>query len=108
MKTLIAVAVMALSVLSFSANASSKDTLLEAALAYKNDTPNYTSQGYFMGMVTMAAEAGDNCIPEGLQLKYVFSKVASAVLLDAKINSMERPSDMVIYAIHKSYPCTKS
>ena len=68
MKTLIAVAVVALSVLSFNAQASSRETLLDAAADYKANNANFVNQGYFMGMVTMGVEAGKNCVPEHLKL----------------------------------------
>ncbi|AWY03414.1 hypothetical protein PP764_gp48 [Escherichia phage phi G17] len=109
MKTLIAVAVVVLSALSFGAQASSRATLLEAAAkAYKYDTPDYTSQGYYMGMVSMAVDITDNCVPEGIQLKHVLHKVADEILLDATIQKLNHPADMINVAIHKAYPCVKS
>lgn len=108
MKTLIAVAVVAISVLSFGAQASSRATLLEAAADYKADNKNFVNQGYFMGMVTMATEAGDNCVPEGIKLGGLFDKVASIILYDRKVNAVEKPSDMVLLAIDTAYPCTKA
>lgn len=90
MKTLIAVAVVALSVLSFSAQASSRTTLLEAAADYKDNNANFVNQGYFMGMVTMGAEAGDNCVPEGIKLGDLFDKVASIILYDRKVNAVKK------------------
>ena len=108
MKTLIAVAVLATSVLSFGANASTKNLLVSAAEAYKYDTPDYTSQGYYMGMVSMAVDITDNCVPEGIQLKHVLHKVADEILLDSTIQKLNHPADMVNVAIHKAYPCVKS
>lgn len=108
MKTLIAVAVVALSVLSFSAQASSRTTLLEAAADYKANNANFVNQGYFMGMVTMGAEAGDNCVPEGIKLGDLFDKVASIILYDRKVNAVKKPSDMILMAIDTAYPCIKS
>lgn len=108
MKTLIAVAVVALSVLSFSAQASSRATLLEAAADYKANNANFVNQGYFMGMVTMGAEAGNNCVPDGMKLGPLFDKVASIILYDQKVNAVEKPSDMVLLAINTAYPCVKS
>lgn len=108
MKTLIAVAVVALSVLSFSAQASSRATLLEAAADYKANNQNFVNQGYYMGMVTMGAEAGDNCVPEGIKLGNLFDKVASIILYDRKVNAVEKPSDMILLAIDTAYPCVKS
>ena len=108
MKTLIAVAVVALSVLPFSTQASSRATLLEAAADYKANNANFVNQGYFMGMVTMGAEAGDNCVPEGMQLGNLFDKVASIILYDRKVNAIKKPSDMILMAIDTAYPCVKS
>lgn len=108
MKTLIAVAVVALSVLSFSAQASSRETLLEAAAAYKAGNDSFVNQGYFMGMVTMGAEAGDNCVPNGIQLGDLFDKVATIILYDRKVNAVKKPSDMILMAIDTAYPCIKS
>lgn len=108
MKTLIAVVVVALSVLSFSAQASSRETLLEAAAAYKAGNDSFVNQGYFMGMVTMGAEAGDNCVPEGIKLGDLFDKVASIILYDRKVNATKKPSDMILMAIDTAYPCIKS
>lgn len=108
MKTLIAVAVVALSVLSFSAQASSRTTLLEAAADYKANNANFVNQGYFMGMVTMGVEAGKNCVPDSLKLGNVFDKVATIILYDQKVNAVKVPSDMVLMAIDTAYPCIKS
>lgn len=108
MKTLIAVVLVALSVLSFGAQASSRATLLESAADYKANNTNYVNQGYFMGMVTMGAEAGDNCVPEGMQLGDLFDKVASIILYDRKVNAVKKPSDMILLAIDTAYPCVKS
>lgn len=108
MKTLIAVAVVALSVLSFGAQASSRATLLEAAADYKADNKNFVNQGYFMGMVTMAVESSDNCVPDNMQLGHVFDKVAATILYDQKVNAVKRPADMVLMAIDTAYPCVKS
>lgn len=107
MKTLIAVVVVALSVLSFSAQASSRETLLEAA-AYKAGNDSFVNQGYFMGMVTMGAEAGNNCVPNGIQLGDLFDKVASIILYDRSVNAVKKPSDMILVAIDTAYPCIKS
>lgn len=108
MKTLIAVAVLAASVLSFGAQASSRATLLEAAAAYKADKGNFLNQGYFMGMVTMAAEAGNNCVPDGMKLGSLYDKVASIILYDQKVNAVKKPSDMVLLAIDTAFPCVES
>lgn len=108
MKTLIAVVLVALSVLSFGAQASSRATLLEAAAHYKANEGNFLNQGYFMGMVTMAAEAGDNCVPDGIKLGLLFDKVASIILYDRKVNAVKKPSDMILLAIDTAYPCVKS
>ena len=108
MKTLIAVAVVALSVLSFGAQASSRTTLLESAADYKANNANFVNQGYFMGMVTMGVEAGKNCVPEHLKLGNVFDKVATIILYDRKVNAVKVPSDMVLLAIDTAYPCIKS
>ena len=108
MKTLIAVAVVALSVLSFSTQASSRATLLEAAADYKANNANFVNQGYFMGMVTMGVEAGKNCVPDSLKLGNVFDKVATIILYDRKVNAVKVPSDMVLMAIDTAYPCIKS
>lgn len=108
MKTLIAVAVVALSVLSFNAQASSRETLLEAAAAYKAGNDSFVNQGYFMGMVTMGVEAGKNCVPDSLKLGNVFDKVATIILYDRKVNAVKAPSDMVLMAIDTAYPCIKS
>lgn len=108
MKTLIAVVLVALSTLSFGAQASSRATLLEAAADYKADKGNFLNQGYFMGMVTMAAEAGNNCVPDGIKLGHLFDKVASIILYDRKVNAVEKPSDMILLAIDTAYPCVKS
>ncbi|WVP99891.1 Tai4 [Escherichia phage UE-S5b] len=108
MKTLIAVAVVALSVLSFNAQASSRETLLDAAADYKANNANFVNQGYFMGMVTMGVEAGKNCVPDSLKLGNVFDKVATIILYDRKVNAVKVPSDMVLMAIDTAYPCIKS
>lgn len=108
MKTLLAVAVVALTVLSFNAQASSRETLLESAADYKANNANFVNQGYFMGMVTMGAEAGNNCVPDGIKLGHLFDKVASIILYDRKVNVVEKPSDMVLLAIDTAYPCVKS
>ena len=108
MKTLIAVAVVALSALSFSAQASSRETLLDAAADYKANNANFVNQGYFMGMVTMGVEAGKNCVPDSLKLGNVFDKVATIILYDRKVNAVKVPSDMVLLAIDTAYPCIKS
>ena len=108
MKTLIAVAVVALSALSFSAQASSRETLLDAAADYKANNANFVNQGYFMGMVTMGVEAGKNCVPDSLKLGNVFDKVATIILYDQKVNAVKIPSDMVLLAIDTAYPCIKS
>lgn len=108
MKTLIAVTVVALSVLSFNAQASSRETLLEAAADYKANNANFVNQGYFMGMVTMGVEAGKNCVPEHLKLGNVFDKVATIILYDRRVNAVKVPSDMVLLAIDTAYPCIKS
>lgn len=108
MKTLIAVAVVALSVLSFGAQASSRETLLDAAADYKANNANFVNQGYFMGMVTMGVEAGKNCVPDNMKLGNVFDKVATIILYDRKVNAVKVPSDMVLLAIDTAYPCIKS
>ena len=108
MKTLIAVTVVALSVMSFSAQASSRETLLEAAADYKANNANFVNQGYFMGMVTMGVEAGKNCVPDNMKLGNVFDKVATIILYDRKVNAVKIPSDMVLLAIDTAYPCIKS
>ena len=108
MKTLIAVAVVALSVLSFNAQASSRETLLDAAADYKANNANFVNQGYFMGMVTMGVEAGKNCVPDNMKLGNVFDKVATIILYDQKVNAVKIPSDMVLLAIDTAYPCIKS
>lgn len=108
MKTLIAVAVVALSVLSFNAQASSRETLLDAAADYKANNANFVNQGYFMGMVTMGVEAGKNCVPDSLKLGNVFDKVATIILYDRKVNAVKVSSDMVLMAIDTAYPCIKS
>lgn len=108
MKTLIAVVVVALSVLSFNAQASSRETLLDAAADYKANNANFVNQGYFMGMVTMGVEAGKNCVPDSLKLGNVFDKVATIILYDRKVNAVKVPSDMVLMAIDTAYPCIKS
>ena len=108
MKTLIAVAVVALSVLSFSAQASSRETLLDAAADYKANNANFVNQGYFMDMVTMGVEAGKNCVPDNMKLGSVFDKVATIILYDRKVNSVKIPSDMVLLAIDTACPCIKS
>lgn len=108
MKTLIAVVLIALSVLSFGAQASSRATLLEAAADYKANNENFVNQGYFMGMVTMGVEAGNNCVPENMKLGHIFDRVASIILYDRKVNAVKVPSDMVLLAIDTAYPCVKS
>ena len=108
MKTLIAVVLVALSVLSFGAQASSRATLLESAADYKANNANFVNQGYFMGMVTMGAEAGNNCVPDSIKLGLLFDKVASIILYDRKVNAVEKPSDMVLLAIDTANPCVKS
>ena len=108
MKTLIAVAVVALSVLSFSAQASSRETLLDAAADYKANNANFVIQGYFLGMVTMGVEAGKNCVPDNMKLGNVFDKVATIILYDRKVNAVKIPSVMVLLAIDTAYPCIKS
>lgn len=108
MKTLIAVVLVALSVLSFGAQASSRATLLEAAAAYKAGNGSFVNQGYFVGMVTMGVEAGNNCVPDNMKLGHIFDKVASIILYDRKVNAVEKPSDMVLLAINTAYPCVKS
>ena len=108
MKTLIAVVLVTLSVLSFGTHASSRATLLEAAAAYKAGNDSFVNQGYFMGMVTMGVEAGNNCVPEDIRLGYIFGKVASIILYDQKVNAVKAPSDMVLLAIDTAYPCVKS
>lgn len=108
MKTLIAVAVVALSVLSFNAQASSRETLLDATADYKANNANFVNQGYFMGMVTMGVEAGNNCVPENMKLGTIFDRVASIILYDRKVNAVKVPSDMVLLAIDTAYPCIKS
>ena len=118
MKTLIAVVLVALSVLSFGAKASSRATLLEAAADYKANNGNFVNQGYFMGMVTMGVEAGKNCVPDSLKLGNVFDKVATIILYDRKVNAVKVPSDMgmlyqlptepCLMVIDTAYPCIKS
>lgn len=108
MKTLIAIAVIASSVLSFGAQASSRATLLEAAADYKANNANFVNQGYFMGMVTMGVEAGKNCVPDNLKLGNVFDKVATIILYDRTVNAVKVPSDMILLAIDTAYPCIKS
>ena len=108
MKTLIAIAVIAPTVLSFGAQASSRATLLEAAADYKANNANFVNQGYFMGMVTMGVEAGKNCVPDNLKLGNVFDKVATIILYDRKVNAVKVPSDMILLAIDTAYPCIKS
>ena len=108
MKTLIAVVLVALSVMSFGAQASSRATLLESAADYKANNGNFVNQGYFMGMVTMGVEAGKNCVPDDMKLGYIFDRVASIILYDRKVNAVKTPSDMVLLAIDTAYPCVKS
>ena len=108
MKTLIAIAVLAASVLSFSTQASSRTTLLEATADYKANNANFVNQGYFMGMVTMGVEAGNNCVPDDMKLGHIFDKVASVILYDQKVNAVKKPSDMILLAIDTAYPCVKS
>lgn len=108
MKTLIAVVLVAISVLSFGAQASSRATLLESAADYKANNANFVNQGYFMGMVTMGVEAGKNCVPEDMKLGPIFDRVASIILYDRKVNAVKIPSDMVLLAIDTAYPCIKS
>lgn len=108
MKTLIAVVLVALSVLSFGAQASSRATLLEAVADYKANNANFVNQGYFMGMVTMGVEAGKNCVPDDMKLGHIFDRVASIILYDQKVNAIKKPSDMVLLAIDTAYPCVKS
>ena len=108
MKTLIAVVLVVLSALSFGAQASSRAILLESAADYKANKGNFVNQGYFMGMVTMGAEAGNNCVPDGMKLEQLFDRVASIILYDRKVNAVEKPSDMILLAIDTAYPCVKS
>ena len=108
MKTLLAVAVLATTALSFSANALTRESFLDAAAAYKADADrNYVSQGIFMGAVAMAGEAIPNCVPAEVTLGKVSDKVATLVLHDNKINAMPYMSDMLIAALNKAYPCQK-
>lgn len=109
MKTLIAVAVVALSALSFSAKASgSADNLIKAAQAYHNDAGRHFLQGYFSGMVQLYGDSTENCIPEGMKYGSITDRVARVIVYDPEVLSMQSSFAIMSYAVNKAYPCVKS
>lgn len=108
MKTLLAVVLMASSVLSFSAKASdASDNLIEAAQAYLNDDLSYIQQGYFMGMVQLYGDSTPNCIPKNTRYREVNQRVARVIAYDANVVAMHSAYEIMEYAVNKSYPCKK-
>lgn len=108
MKTLIAVVFVALSVLSFSAKATTSDSLIEAAQAYHNDPTNFYAQGYFMGTVHLYVESTENCVPEGMKYGSIANRVARVIMYDPKVVSMQSSFAIMSYAVNTAYPCVKS
>lgn len=108
MKTLLAVILMATSVLSFSTKASdASDNLIEAAQAYLNNNQSYIQEGYFMGMVQLYGDSTPNCIPEGIRYRDINQRVARVIAYDANIVTMHSAFKIMEYAVNKSYPCKK-
>lgn len=111
MKTIIAVCIFAVSILSFGAKATPTDSannLMDAAQAYLNDAGAYTKQGYFMGMVQFYGDSIPNCIPEGVAYRNVNQRVARIITRDSAVLSMGNPLQIMDYAVNKAYPCNKA
>lgn len=110
MKTLIAVALLATSALSFSAGAEqmrSASNLVDAAQAYLTDNGQYVKQGYFMGMVQFYGDSVPNCIPDGVPYSAINQAVAGILANDPKASKLETPFKVIDYAVNKAFPCTK-
>lgn len=111
MKTLIAVAFLAGTALSFSVEAEqmrSASNLIDAAQAYLTDNGQYVKQGYFMGMVQFYGDSVPNCVPDGVPYSAINQAVAGILVNDPKTSKLVTPFLVIDYAVNKAFPCTKS
>ena len=109
MKTLLkGIAVAALIALVPNAQAIEPEPILEGAQAYLDDTRDAFGQGFFMGSMISYIESTNNCVPEGIKYSVILPKIAKVVIYDSAILKMKNTSQIVMYSIHKAYPCTKS
>ena len=109
MKTLLkGVAVAALIALAPSAHAAKPELILEGAQAYLDDTHDVFGKGFFMGSMVAYIENTNNCVPDGMKYSDILPKIAKVVIYDSAILKLKNTSQIVVYSVHKAYPCAKS
>lgn len=109
MKTLLkGIAVAALIALVPNAQAAKPELIMEGAQAYLDDTRDAFGQGFFMGSMVAYIENTDNCVPDGIKYSDILPKIAKVVIYDSAILKLKNTSQIVVYSVHKAYPCTKS
>lgn len=109
MKTLLkGIAVAALIALAPNAQAIKPEPILEGAQAYLDDARDAFGQGFFMGSMIAYIENTDNCVPDGIKYSDILPKIAKVVIYDSAILKLKNTSQIVVYSVHKAYPCTRS
>lgn len=109
MKTLLkGIAVAALIALTPNAQAAKPEIILEGAQAYLDDTSDAFGQGFFMGSMVAYIENTNNCVPDGIKYSDLLPKIAKVVIYDSAILKLKNTSQIIVYSVHKAYPCTKS
>nr|DAE39538.1 MAG TPA: RAP1A, SSSP1, PROTEIN RAP1A COMPLEX.0A [Bacteriophage sp.] len=109
MKTLLkGIAVGALIALVPNAQAVKPESILEGAQAYLDNTHDEFGQGFFMGSMIAYIENTNNCVPDGMKYSDILPKIAKIVIYDSAILKLKNTSQIVVYSVHKAYPCTKS
>lgn len=109
MKTLLkGIAVAALIALVPNVQAAKPELILEGAQAYLDDTRDVFGQGFFMGSMVAYIENTNNCVPDGIKYSDILPKIAKVVIYDSAILKLKNTSQIIVYSVHKAYPCTKS
>lgn len=109
MKTLLkGIAVAALIALVPNAQAAKPELIIEGAQAYLDDTRDVFGQGFFMGSMVAYIENTNNCVPDGIKYSDILPKIAKVVIYDSAILKLKNTSQIIVYSVHKAYPCTKS
>lgn len=94
-----------LSVAPATASEASKD-LKTFASHYLGDSKMMFGQGYFVGLVTGRAVGANICMEPGTINGVIFSAVAGVVLTDPVVDKIKTESEIIDYALLKSFPCT--
>lgn len=87
------------------ASEASKD-LKTFAGHYLGDSKLMFGQGYFVGLVKGRAVSAYICIEPGTKNGEIYNAVASVVLTDPLVDKMQTESEIIDYALLKSFPCT--